>query len=108
MKTFTDSQIQALAKDKRISGKDYTALMLAAQKAVEEAVPAPQQADILAGIKEALLAIAAKIEPAKDSLPCPAPQVTVNLPTRGTWTATVTERDKNGFIKRVSFAEVGA
>ena len=108
MKTFTDEEIQALAKDKRISGKDYTAHIFAAKQAVEQAVPKAQKENVMAGIREALLAIAAKIEPAKDPLPSPPPQVTVNLPTRGTWTATVTERDKNGFIKRVSFAEVGA
>ena len=106
MKTFTDEEIRSLAKDKKISSSDYMKLLLTAKQAVEKAVvPGQAECDILAGIRDVLATIAGKIEPAKDPLPMPAAQVNVSLPARGNWTATVTERDKNGYIKRVSFTE---
>ena len=63
-------------------------------------------------IKDGIKAIVAAIgsikltSATKEHTPCPAPQVTVNVPKRGSWSATVAERDKDGFIKRVEFREV--
>ena len=110
MKTFTEEEIASLAKSGKISQKDYMKLLLTAKAAVDtvSVSPANAEADALASIRDILATIAGKIEPPSLPLPTPPPQVTVTLPKRGNWTATVTERDKNGFIKRVSFAEVGA
>jgi hypothetical protein len=35
----------------------------------------------------------------------PAPIVNVTIPKRGTWTATVVERDRDGYIRKVTFKE---
>ena len=106
MKTFTEEEIAALAKSGKISQKDYLKLLLTAKQAV--AAPPPPEPDKLVGIQEALALIASKIEPAKECLPSPPPQVTVNVPKHGTWTATVTKRDRYGYIESVAFKEVGA
>ena len=110
MKTFTDEEINALAKSGKISQKDYMKLLLTAKQAVETAVVAPDNAEITAliGIRDTLAALAAKIEPFPLPLPTPPPQVTVTLPKRGNWTATVTKRDAHGFIETVSFKEATA
>ena len=58
------------------------------------------------GIAELSKALAAIADKLATPAPTPAaPKVTVNIPKRGTWTATVAERDKDGMIKRVTFAE---
>ena len=110
MKTFTDEEIDALAKSKKISPKDYMTLLFTAKQAIAAVEPTPSSAerDALLGIRDVLVAIAGKIEPPIQPLPLPSPQVNVNLPARGNWTATVTKRDRNGYIETVSFREVQA
>jgi hypothetical protein len=113
MKTFTEEEISALAKSGKISQKDYLKLLFTAKQAVAPEPPKEEdgdakERDILSGIRDNLRLIAGKIEPAKESLPTPPPQVTVNVPKHGTWTATVTKRDRYGYIETVSFKEVSA
>ena len=106
MKTFTDEEINALAKSGKISQKDYLKLLLTAKQAVEAAPSEPARPDALSGIRDVLATIAAKMDsPPPLPLPSAPPQVNVNLPARGNWTATVTKRDTHGFIETVSFRE---
>lgn len=106
MKTFTDAQIAALAKDKRISSKEYMKILMTAKETVATMPKEVTDVAVLTEIRNVLALIASKIEPVKEMLPQPAPQVTVTMPKRGGWMATVAERDRDGFISKVTFREV--
>lgn len=101
MMTLTEEEIGHLIRAGELSPSDL--------KKSEPDPPDPEDTTIKDGIAEIVKALKElRPKPMKDPLPYPTPQVTVQVPKHGTWSATVTERDKNGYIKRVAFTEVGA